>query len=159
MPSRARLTQVSIETVGLRNNLFAESLTRAQCSSRSGATPSNARAPSKTTEHNQAAWVRGPMIGTLPECHLSSKYVQVFDQPPPTAIDSPSLLEHPRSCSSAAMPRAAGLTATAFQNPPAQRFAHSFIHRPLRQLNLRVNNHSLPVGPNPGARLTPPSPT
>src|ERR1035438_2446284 len=92
MPSRARLTQVSVETVGLRHNLFAESLTRAQCSSRSGVTLSNARAPSKTTEHNQAAWVRGPMIGTLPSCHLSSKYVQVFDQPPPTAIASP--LEH-----------------------------------------------------------------
>src|SRR3954468_10355490 len=45
--------------------------------SRSGATPSNARAPSNTTEPSHAACVRGPMIGTLPSCHLPSKKVQL----------------------------------------------------------------------------------
>ena len=78
--------RLDVETIGFRNSFVAESLTRAQCSSRSGVTPSNARAPSNTTEHSQAACVRGPMIGTLPSCHFSSKYVQVLDQPSPAAI-------------------------------------------------------------------------
>src|SRR5438876_7569749 len=52
-------------------------------SSRSGVTPSNARAPSNTIEQSQAAWVRGPMIGTLPSCQSPSKNVQVLDQPFP----------------------------------------------------------------------------
>src|SRR5258708_11734181 len=86
IPSRASLTQVSTETTGLRNSFFAELLARAQCSSRSGHTPSNARAPSKTTEQSHAAWVRGPMIGTLPSCHFSWKKVQVLDQPCPSSI-------------------------------------------------------------------------
>src|SRR5579863_929173 len=89
MPSRASWIQVSVETTGFRNIFLAESFTRAQWSSRSGVTPSKARAPSNTSEQSQAAWVRGPMIGTLPSCHLSSKYVQVFDQPSLTAIETP----------------------------------------------------------------------
>src|SRR5437660_10544782 len=83
--SRASPSQVSVETVGLRKSFAAESLTRAQWSSRSGVTPSNARAPSNTIEQSQAAWVRGPMIGTLPSCHSPSKNVQVLDQPLPLA--------------------------------------------------------------------------
>src|SRR5437899_5439830 len=86
MPSRASWIHVSVETVGLRNNLRAESLTLAQWSARSGVTPSNARAPSKTMEQSQAACVRGPMIGMFPSCQSPSKYVQVLDQPLPTAI-------------------------------------------------------------------------
>src|SRR6267154_2774103 len=87
IPSRASLIQVSVETVGFRNNFVAESLTRAQWSSRSGVTPSNARAPSNTTEQSQAACVRGPMIGTLPSCQSPSKNVQVLDQALPAIID------------------------------------------------------------------------
>src|SRR3982074_3167184 len=79
MPSRASFTQDSVETVGLRNSFFAESFTRAQCSSRSGVTPSKARAPSNTTEQSQAACVRGPHIRTLPSCQASSKNVHVLD--------------------------------------------------------------------------------
>src|SRR6266403_512357 len=86
MPSRASWIHVSVETVGFRNNFRAESLTLAQWSSRSGVTPSNARAPSKTMEQSQAACVRGPMIGTFPSCQSPSKNVQVLDQPCPTAI-------------------------------------------------------------------------
>src|SRR5438045_7526530 len=78
MPSATRPIQVSFVTRGLRNSFGAESFTRAQCKSRSGITPSNARAPSNTTEQSQAACVIAVMIGTLPSCHLSSKYVQVF---------------------------------------------------------------------------------
>jgi hypothetical protein len=40
----------------------------------------NARAPSNTVEPSQAAWVRGPMIGTLPSCHSPSKKVQVCEK-------------------------------------------------------------------------------
>jgi len=43
--------------------------TRGQWRSRSGVTPSKARAPSNTVEPSQSPWVRGPMIGTLPSCH------------------------------------------------------------------------------------------
>src|SRR5665213_2101953 len=53
---------------------------RAQCRSRSGATPSKARAPSNTVEASHAAWVRGPMIGTLPWCQVPSKKVQVSEK-------------------------------------------------------------------------------
>src|SRR3546814_9277024 len=48
-----------------RPKLSAERTRRAQCLSRSGVTPSKARAPSNTTEAIQAAWVIGPMIGGL----------------------------------------------------------------------------------------------
>src|SRR5262249_47538164 len=74
-----RPSHVSTDTSGLRKNLAAESLTRAQCRSRSGVVPSNARAPSNTQLPSQAACVRGPMIGTLPSCHSPSKKVHVFD--------------------------------------------------------------------------------
>jgi hypothetical protein len=57
----------------------AETFTRAQCRSRSGVTPSKARAPSNTMEPSQTAWVRGPMIGALPACQSPSKKVQVFE--------------------------------------------------------------------------------
>src|SRR5271170_6966502 len=66
--------------LGFRNSFLAESLTRAQCRSRSGVTPSKALAPSNTTEQSQAACVREPMIGALPSRHSFSKKVQVFDQ-------------------------------------------------------------------------------
>src|ERR1700722_16605858 len=89
IPSRASLIQVSVETVGLRKSLAADSFTRAQWSSRSGATPSKYRAPSKTMEQSHAACVRGPMMGTFPSCHESSKKVQVLDQSLPTAIQAP----------------------------------------------------------------------
>src|ERR1700686_1329017 len=78
MPSFANPIQVSVETVGFRNSFRAESFTRAQWRSRSGVTPSKARAPSNTTEHSHAAWVRGPIIGILPSCHSLSKKVTVF---------------------------------------------------------------------------------
>src|SRR6202035_1159838 len=80
MPSRARPSQVSASTTGLRRKLSADWLTRAQCRSRSGATPSNARAPSNTVEPSHAACVRGPMIGTLPSCQAPSKKVQVCEK-------------------------------------------------------------------------------
>src|ERR1700735_849472 len=80
MPSRARPSHVSISTKGLRLKLVADWLTRAKCRSRSGATPPKARAPSKTIEPSHAAWVRGPMIGTLPSCQLPSKKVQVCEK-------------------------------------------------------------------------------
>src|SRR3984885_10838666 len=89
IPSWASLIQVSVDTTGFRYSFTAESLTRAQWRSRSGVTPSKYRAPSNTMEQSQAACVRGPMIGTLPSCHPSSKYVHVLDQPLPTAIDAP----------------------------------------------------------------------
>src|SRR5277367_3659122 len=88
MPSCASFIQVSTETLGLRNSFLAESLTRAQCSSKSGVTPSKARAPSNTTEQSQAACVREPMIGALPSRHSFSKKVQVFDQFVAAAIPS-----------------------------------------------------------------------
>src|SRR5215467_4410832 len=81
-PSATSPTQASTVTSGLRKNLAADSLTRAQCRSRSGVTPSNARAPSKTEEPSQAACVRGPMMATLPACQSPSKNVHVFDHVP-----------------------------------------------------------------------------
>src|SRR3989304_2536167 len=86
MPSRVRPTISSTETPGLRYIVLAEALTRAQCRSRSGATPSNTLAPSNTHDPSQIACVRAPHNGTLPSCQPSSKYVQVFDQPCPGAI-------------------------------------------------------------------------
>src|ERR1700722_13675651 len=79
-PSCASLIQVSVDTTGFRYSLIAESLTRAQWRSRSGVTPSKYRAPSNTIEKSQDACVRGPMMGTLPSCHRSSKYVQVLEK-------------------------------------------------------------------------------
>jgi hypothetical protein len=35
--------------------------------------------PSNTDVHSHAAWVRKPMIGTLPSCHSFSKKVMVCD--------------------------------------------------------------------------------
>src|SRR5450432_2632889 len=67
--------------MGLRKNVAAEWLTRAQCRSRSGMTPSKARAPSNTIEPSQQAWVRGPMMRTSPACQSSSKNVQVAESP------------------------------------------------------------------------------
>src|SRR3972149_6761994 len=87
MPSRVRPTISSTETPGLRNIVLAEALMRAQCRSRSGATPSNTLAPSNTDDPSQIACVRAPHNGTLPSCQASSKYVQVFDQPCPGVID------------------------------------------------------------------------
>ena len=70
---------MSSGTNAFRKKLSAERLTRAQCRSRSGVTPSKVRAPSNTMEPSQAACVRGPMIGTLPSCQSPSKNVQVFE--------------------------------------------------------------------------------
>src|SRR6516165_6666641 len=58
----------------------AERLRRAQCWSRSGVTPSKARAPSNTLEPSQKAWVRAPTIGWLPSSHSPSRKVKVCDQ-------------------------------------------------------------------------------
>src|SRR5712692_6330526 len=80
MPSATRPSQLSSETSGFKRKCSAESFTRAQCSARSGVTPSKARAPSNTIEPSQAAWVRGPMIGTLPSCQSPSKNVQVLEK-------------------------------------------------------------------------------
>ena len=66
--------------------VLAEALTRAQCRSRSGATPSKARAPSNTEEPSQMACVRAPHNGTLPSCQSPSKKVQVFDQAAAIAV-------------------------------------------------------------------------
>src|SRR6476659_10651392 len=79
MPSRVSRIHSSTATIGLRNIVLAEALTRAQCRSRSGALPSNARAPSNTEEPSQIAWVRAPQSGTLPSRHSPSKNVQVCD--------------------------------------------------------------------------------
>src|SRR6185437_16217468 len=80
MPSRASPSHVSVSTTGFNLKLMADWLTLAQCRSRSGATPSNARAPSNTVEPSHAACVRGPMIGTLPSCQPPSKKVQVCEK-------------------------------------------------------------------------------
>src|SRR6202043_4253473 len=80
IPSRASPSQVSVSTTGLSLKLTADWLIRAQWRSRSGATPSKARAPSKTVEPSHAACVRGPMIGTLPSCQSPSKKVQVCEK-------------------------------------------------------------------------------
>src|SRR3984957_9612735 len=66
--------------VGLRHMTFAERLSLAQCWSRSGVTPSKARAPSNTLVPNQKACVRAPTIGWLPSSHSPSRKVKVCDQ-------------------------------------------------------------------------------
>src|ERR1700757_1902154 len=60
--------------------VLAERLRRAQCLSRSGATPSKARAPSNTLDASQKPWVRAPTIGALPSSHSPSRKVKVCDQ-------------------------------------------------------------------------------
>src|SRR6185312_5061756 len=89
-PPLAKAIHSSAEIVGCKYSFFAESLTRAQCKSRSGVTPSNARAPSKTSEQSQAACVRGPIMGTLPSCHFPSKKVSVLDQLLPATTGPPA---------------------------------------------------------------------
>src|SRR5262245_9529645 len=69
----------STDCVGLRPSARAEALRRSQWRSRSGVTPSNARAPSKTEEPSQKACVRGPATRTLPSCQSPSSHVQVSD--------------------------------------------------------------------------------
>src|SRR5208283_3974819 len=66
--------------IGFSHIVRAERLSRAQCLSRSGVTPSKARAPSNTLEASQKAWLRGPRIGRLPSNHSSSRKVKVCDQ-------------------------------------------------------------------------------
>src|SRR5262245_14347207 len=70
---------VSTGCVGFRLNARAEALRRSQCRSRSGVTPSKARAPSNTEEPSQKACVRGPATKTLPSCQSPSIHVQVSD--------------------------------------------------------------------------------
>src|SRR5262245_6520847 len=79
MPSATRSSHCPVGTTAFRNRAPAESFTRAQWRSRSGTTPSKARAPSNTEEPSQAAWVRAPISGTLPSCQSPAKKVQVFD--------------------------------------------------------------------------------
>src|SRR3569833_4668688 len=86
MPSCTRPSHSSVDTSGLKCIVFADAFTRVQCRSRSGATPSNTRAPSNTEEPSQIACVRTPQSGTLPSCHCPSKKVQVCDQSAISAI-------------------------------------------------------------------------
>src|SRR5271157_1013452 len=79
-PSRASSTIASTLIVGFRHRAFAERLRRAQYLSRSGVTPSKARAPSNTLEPSQKACVRAPMNGRLPSIHSPSRKVKVCDQ-------------------------------------------------------------------------------
>ena len=58
----------------------ADRLMRAKWRSRSGVTPSKARAPSNTAEASHIALLRGPMSSGLPSCQSPSKNVQVLDQ-------------------------------------------------------------------------------
>ena len=71
-PSQVSPTISSGVIVGSRPSARAEALTRAAWRSRSGATPSNQRAPSKTEEASHMTWLRGPTIATLPSCQLPS---------------------------------------------------------------------------------------
>src|SRR5215472_12144706 len=70
---------ISTDWVGLRPNARADALSRWQWRSRSGVTPSKARAPSNTEEPSQKACVRGPATRTLPSCQSASSHVQVSD--------------------------------------------------------------------------------
>src|SRR5262245_18576899 len=70
---------VSTDCVGLRPRARADALRRSQWRSRSGVTPSKARAPSKTEDPSQNACVRGPATSTLPSCQSPSSHVQVSD--------------------------------------------------------------------------------
>src|SRR3712207_9015898 len=65
--------------VGLRPMVRAERFTRSQCRSRSGATPSNTRAPSKTDDPSQDTWERGPIRGGLPSCQVPLNQFQVCE--------------------------------------------------------------------------------
>jgi hypothetical protein len=78
-PSFVSPTIASAAMVGCKPRVSAERLTRSAWRSRSGVTPSNARAPSNTVEPSQEAWERGPMIGGLPSCHSPSIQVQVSE--------------------------------------------------------------------------------
>ena len=64
------------DLVGVHRRLQAErdrrALTRSAWRSRSGATPSNQRAPSKTLVPSHMAWLRGPRMATLPSCQSPS---------------------------------------------------------------------------------------
>ena len=66
--------------IGFSHIVLAERLSRAQCRSRSGVTPSKARAPSNTLDPSQNAWLRGPRTGVLPSNHSPSRNVCVSDQ-------------------------------------------------------------------------------
>jgi hypothetical protein len=79
-PSRVSSTIASSLMMGFSDMVLAERLRRAQCLSRSGVTPSKARAPSNTLEASQKAWVRVPMNGRLPSIHSPSRKVKVCDQ-------------------------------------------------------------------------------
>jgi hypothetical protein len=66
MPSRASSSTRAAVTGGFMSRPSAERIDRAQCRSRSGATPSNARAPSNTALASQAALVADVISGTSP---------------------------------------------------------------------------------------------
>ena len=51
----------------------AERIVRSQCRSRSGVTPSKARAPSNTAAPIQVAWLQAPSSSGLPLSHLPSR--------------------------------------------------------------------------------------
>src|SRR5271163_4544354 len=80
MPSRVSSAIASMLMVGFNHIVFAELLRRARCRSRSGVTPSKARAPSNTLEPSQKACVRAPIKGWLPSSHSPSRNVKVCDQ-------------------------------------------------------------------------------
>src|SRR6476660_9022230 len=79
-PSLTRPRIDSTDCVAFRPSALADALRRSQWRSRSGVTPSKARAPSKTEEPSQKACVRGPATRTLPSCQSPSSHVQVSDQ-------------------------------------------------------------------------------
>src|SRR5436190_2120475 len=64
---------------GLRPSAIAEAFTRLAWRSRSGATPSNQRAPSNTLVPSHMAWLRGPRMATLPSYQSPSTKVHVAD--------------------------------------------------------------------------------
>src|SRR5437764_3550667 len=102
--------------------LTAEWLTRAQCRSRSGVTPSKARPPSKTVDPSQAPCVRGPMIGTLPSCQLPSKNVHVRDGAISAMVDplvETALADRAAAAISDPPPPTDGIDATAVPSPSA----------------------------------------
>ncbi len=76
-PSREMAVSSSAETGGMSPMRSADSTQRAQCRSRSGATPSKARAPSNTIEPSQVAWSATPRIGKFPSCQSSLNQVQI----------------------------------------------------------------------------------
>src|SRR4051812_3889320 len=80
---------------------LADRLTRAQCLSRSGITPSKMRAPSKTEEPSQAACERGPMIGGFPSCQAPSNQFQVCEYQATALSFGSMLLSHRNRCRAA----------------------------------------------------------